>query len=106
MNEEFLELIKKCKFISKPNKWFVSGSECFLDVTSIYPKYEVDYKFNKLCGLFDGITMETYEGFLGDLPREDGEICPFDEFYIYDEFQNEISELTLNEYKLKYIKNE
>lgn len=54
MNEEFLELIKKCKFISKPNEWFVSGSECFLDETCIYPEYKVDYKINQLCGLFNG----------------------------------------------------
>lgn len=106
MNEEFLELIKKCKFISKPNEWFVSGSECFLDETCIYPEYKVDYKINQLCGLFNGITMETYEGYTGNLPREDGETCSFSEFYIYDEFQNEISELTLNEYNLKYKKHE
>lgn len=50
--------------------------------------------------------MKTYEGYTGNLPREDGETCPFSEFYIYDEFQNEISELTLNEYNLKYKKHE
>lgn len=57
MNEEFLELIKKCKFISKPNEWFVSGSECFLDETFIYPEYKVDYKINQLCGLFNGMKL-------------------------------------------------
>jgi hypothetical protein len=46
--------------------------------------------------------METYHGYTGELPREDGETCPFDEFFIYDEFGNEISELTIEEYKNIY----
>lgn len=53
-----------------------------------------------MCGLFDGLTMETYQGYSGELPREDGETCPFDEFFIYDEFGNDITELTLEEYEV------
>ena len=89
INEQYLEIIKKCKFISKQDEWFV-------------PEYENGDKFNSVCGLFNGLTMETYHGYTGELPREDGETCPFDEFFIYDEFGNEISELTIEEYKNIY----
>ncbi len=101
MNEKYLEIIKKCKFISKPEEWFVEGTECVIviDDRVIFPEYKAGDKFNEVFGLFNGITMETYKGYSGELPRLDGETCQFDEFYIYDEFGNEISELTLEEYE-------
>jgi len=43
--------------------------------------------------------METFSGYSGKLPREDGETCNFDEFFIYDEFGNDITELTLEKYE-------
>jgi hypothetical protein len=46
------------------------------------------------------MTMEKYEGYTGELPRPDGETCPFSEFFIYDEFGNDITELTLEEYEV------
>lgn len=103
INEQYLEIIKKCKFISKPNEWFVEGTEAVLVDDITYPEYEDGDKFNVACGLFGGITMETCQGYVGELPRDDGETCLFNEFFIYDEFGNEISELTLDEYK-KIIK--
>ncbi len=99
IDEKYLEIIKKCKFISKPDCWFVEGSECILENEFTYPDYTSISKFNQVNGLFSGMTMETYKGYSGKLPRADEETCPFDEFFIYDEFGNDISELTLGEYK-------
>ena len=99
IHKKYLEVILKCKFISKPNEWFVENTEVKLDQSVIYPEYKHDNKFNAVCGLFYGKTFETYNGFTGTLPRDDGETCPFDEFYIYDEHGNEISELTYEEYQ-------
>ncbi|MCK9415960.1 hypothetical protein M0Q97_04800 [Candidatus Dojkabacteria bacterium] len=106
INEQYLEIIKKCKFISKKDEWFVEGTEAIIQDNVIYPEYENDDKFNSVMGLFGGLTMETCQGYDGELPREDGETCPFDEFFIYDEFGNDISELTLDDYKKIKINNE
>jgi hypothetical protein len=100
INEKYLEIIKKCKFISKPNQWFIEGTECIIEDDIIYPEYKEGYKFNDVCGLFNGLTMETYQGYIGELPREDGEACPFNEFFIYDEFGNDITEITLQDYEI------
>ena len=102
INDQYLQIIKKCKFISKQDEWFVEGTEAIIEDCVIYPEYENGDKFNSVCGLFNGLTMETYHGYNGELPREDGETCLFDEFFIYDEFGNEISELTIDEYKNIY----
>jgi hypothetical protein len=99
MNEEYQKIISKCKFISKPNKWFLEGTEVKIDDAGSYLKYQEGDKFNTGWSLFEGYTNETFKGYSGKLPRLDGETCSFDEFFIYDEFGNEISELTLNEYK-------
>jgi hypothetical protein len=99
INEEYQKIIKKCKFISKPDEWFVEGTEAVLEDGYSYSEYKQGDKFNDGWSLFNGLTNETYNGFTGELPREDGETCAFDEFLIYDEFGNEISELTLEEYK-------
>jgi len=71
----------KIKFISRQDEWFVEGSEC---------KYECDYgqpketdKVENNCGIFHGMTNETFNGYTGELPREDEEGCPFEEFDIY-----------------------
>lgn len=96
IHEQYNDIIKKCKFISRPNEWFISGSEVKLDSDIFWTNCN---KFNDGSALFYGLTNENYDGYDGELPREDGETCPLDEFYIYDEFGNEISELTLEEYK-------
>ena len=99
MKEKYLQIIKKCKFISKPDQWFVEGTEATIEDNIIFPDYKDGDKFNNVSGLFNGMTNESYHGYTGELPREDGETCPFDEFLIYDEHGNEISELTLQEYE-------
>ena len=98
-NEEYQDIIKKCKFISKPNEWFVEGSEAKCSDFCSYSCYKSGEKFNDGWSLFQGYTNESFKGYTGELPRLDEETCPFDEFYIYDEFGLEISELTLEEYK-------
>lgn len=92
----------KIKFISRPDEWFVEGTvaECEFDYGE--PK-ETD-KVENNCGLFHGLTNETYIGFEGELPREDGETCSFEEFDIYlgDEKINDWTYLELKE-KLKSL---
>lgn len=100
VNFLYINVVSNCKFISKKDSWFVEYKECVLDDKNPYSKYKRGDKFNKNYGLFYGLTMETFEGYLGELPREDGKTCTFDEFYIYDGFGNEISELTLEEYEV------
>ena len=100
INENYLEILKKCKFISKSDGWFVEGTECVVEYDFIYPEYKETDTFNNAVGLFNGLTMETCEGYTGKLPREDGETCLFEDFLIYDECGNEISEFTLKEYEL------
>jgi len=99
INEQYQAIIAKCKFISKPDEWFVEGTEPKCSDACSYSDYKQGDKFNSGWSLFEGYTNETYIGYTGELPRPDGETCPFSEFFIYDEFGNEISELTLEEYK-------
>jgi hypothetical protein len=44
-------------------------------------------------GFFNGLTMVSYKGYDGELPREDGDTSSFSEFNIYygDVLVNEIS---------------
>jgi len=99
INEEYQSIIKKCKFISKPNEWFIEGTEAKCSDAGSYSEYIENDVFNIGWSLFEGYTNNGFKGYTGELPREDGETCPFDEFFIYDVFGNEISELTLEEYK-------
>jgi hypothetical protein len=105
LDKKYQEIIKTCKFIAKPNTWFVEGLEVKCVDTCSYAPYKNQDTFNAGWGLFEGWTNETFIGFDGELPREDGETCQFDEFYIYDKFGNEISEITLSEYELLSINN-
>jgi hypothetical protein len=100
VTEEYNKILSKCKFIALEDTWYVEGSVAELDGLpfDIYTSDMV--KFNDNYGLFCGWTNETYEGYVGELPREDGETCTFDEFKIIDEHGNDISEMSLKEYKL------
>lgn len=91
------ESLKKCKFVSKPDQWFIEGSEPEFMCLCIYPNH-LNYKMEDITGLFGGLTNETFKGYAGTLPREDEETCPFDEFFIYDQQGNLINDLTLQEY--------
>lgn len=104
VNEQYQTIISKCKFISKEGEWFVEGTEAELEDKCIYAEYKPGDKFNNGFSLFNGYTHEVYKGYDGPLPRPDGEICAFSEFFIFDEFGNEISEFTLDEYK-EFLKN-
>jgi len=100
INKEYQLIISKCKFISKPNEWFIEGSEVECVDKCNYCEYKENDKFNIGFSLFHGYTNEIYKDYKGELPRPDGEICSFDEFLIFDNLDNEISELTLEEYKI------
>lgn len=98
MHDKYLEIISKCKFIANEDEWFIAGAEAKLTTDWIHPHYEKGDKFNSPSGLFRGYTSEPHVGYDGVLPREDEEICAFDEFTIYDEFGMDISNMTLIEY--------
>lgn len=98
INKQYQEVIAKCKFISKADEWFIEGTEVTLVDKYGYNQYNIKDRFKNNWSLFKGLTNETFVGYNGELPREDSETCPFTEFLIYDEFNNEISELTLEEY--------
>lgn len=99
INKEYQEIISECKFITKKEEWFIEGKEVENVDKCNYNEYNLGDKFNNGYALFHGYTNEIYNGYEGELPRPDGEICPFDEFFIYDINGNEISELTIEEYK-------
>ena len=99
INDRYQSIIKKCKFISKPNEWFIEGSEAKNIDRISYSDYKEGDKFNDGWSLFSGLTNETFQGYKGELPRQDEETCPFDEFFMYDEYGKEISKLTLYEYE-------
>ena len=97
--DEYIDIITKCKFIAKPDSWFVTDSEAKLLIGQYSPSYKPQDQFKVGWSLFEGITNESYKGYIGSLPREDRETCLFEEFFIYDQYNNDISELTLSEYK-------
>ena len=99
INEKYQEIISKCKFISKPDEWFIAGYECINEDKCSYSEYKEGDKFNSGWSLFRGLTLEGCDD---DIPADDGETCPFDEFWIYDENWVDISNLTIEEYYDKY----
>lgn len=94
-------IIKKCKFIAKKNTWFIEGSVVDL-IDNNYLVYEDNTKFGTGCSTFSGYTNRSLDEYFfencGSPIRYDQETCDFSEFLIYDEYGNEISELTLNDY--------
>ena len=94
INQEYELILRDCVFISKPDEWFIEGFESQLD--TLYTQYENGHKFNENSAIMEGLT---YEGCPTGFFREDSEGCPLTEFEIYDRYGNEISELTLLEYK-------
>ena len=73
-NEDFM-------FMPKPDEYYIEGHpvKCDGDHT--------DWKSNKQIddgwGFFIGLTMVSYKGYNGELPRMDGDTASFDEFNIY-----------------------
>lgn len=67
------------KFIAKKNTWFVGEVTLDTDCTDWNDSMVIE----KGWGIFEGWTYESYKGYNGDLPRQDGESCSFNEFDIY-----------------------
>lgn len=95
MNE--IDLIKNFKYISKENEFFLEGIECTLISDKL--QYSNDMKFKEYFGLFKGYSIEQNNEYPVKKAYLCEDFCDFDEFYIYDIFNNEISELSMNEYK-------
>jgi hypothetical protein len=68
-------------FISKPDQYYIEGHpvQCESDCS--------EWKNIKLIddgwGFFNGLTMVSYKGYNGELPRMDGDSASFNEFDIY-----------------------
>ena len=97
INKKYQEIISRCKFVAKPDTWYIEGSEAILIDGISYRSYSDGDKFNSGWSLFRGLTNESYPEYEGELPRVDEETCQFSEFLIYDKTGNEISELSLND---------
>jgi hypothetical protein len=103
----YLTIFKKCRFIAKPNEWFVEGTEAKMLRIEFSPNFDNTNKFNDSMGLFEGLTNEPHDDeYEEKLPRLDAVTCTLDEFYIYDEFDNELSNLTFDEYQQLVNKHE
>jgi hypothetical protein len=96
--EEYECILRECIFVSKPDEWFLEGLQAELDI--LYSPYEEGKKFNDNSAIMEGLTNEGFIGYVGEFPRRDSEGCPLSEFEIYDKYGNEISELTLSEYRI------
>lgn len=62
------------KFISRPDEWFIVGTEAYLE-SEVWGDEESGYS-----ALFRGWYYDEKTGKTG----EDGETCPFDEFDIFE----------------------
>lgn len=68
-------------FMAKPDEYYIEGhpTQCESDCS--------EWSSNKLIesgwGFFNGLTMVSYNGYNGELPRMDGDTASFDEFNIY-----------------------
>lgn len=99
-----LNFISKCKFVSKPFKWFLDGSECILDINSVSINSDNIIDFS---GSFKGYTLIGGDdqirfnnngneyNFLPKLPRLSTVNCKFSDFIIYDNSGNQITDFKL-----------
>lgn len=70
---------KDFKFISKPDEYFIEGEVlCEGDFTEWKPGKKIEEGW----GMFRGMTMEGSIGYIGELPRLDGDTSTFEEFTI------------------------
>jgi hypothetical protein len=72
---------KEFIFLPKPDQYYLGGHpvECESDCTD----WKEDKLINDGWGFFNGLTMVSYRGYVGELPRMDGDSASFDEFDIY-----------------------
>lgn len=94
----YLTILKKCRFIVKPDEWFVEGTEAKMLRIEFSPNFDHTNKFNDSMGLFEGMTDNLCDEYGHIKIQLDAVTCTLDEFYIFDEFDNEISALTFDEY--------
>lgn len=68
-------------FMAKPDQYYIEGHpvQCEGDYTSWKPDKIIESGW----GMFGGLTMVSYRGYTGELPRMDGDTASFEEFNIY-----------------------
>lgn len=74
-----IDFKRNFKFVAKKNTWFVGEATLDSDCTNWYDSMVLENGW----GFFQGWTYESYNGYNGELPRQDEESCSFDEFDIY-----------------------
>ena len=67
------------KFISNPDEYYIGETKCTGDYTDWKPTTKIEDGW----GMFEGLTMVSYKGYDGDLPRMDEDTSSFSEFSIY-----------------------
>ena len=74
---------KDFRFISKEDEdpYWVPGT--IVNCEAVYEDYLPNKEVKNFWGMFNGLTMVSYAGYKGELPREDGDTSGFDEFDIY-----------------------
>ena len=72
---------KEFIFLPKPDQYYLEGHPVEFETDC------TDLKEERLIkdgwGFFNGLTMVSYKGYEGELPRMDGDSASFDEFDIY-----------------------
>jgi hypothetical protein len=67
-------------FVSKPDQYYIEGHpvQCDSDCT----EWKEDKLIEDGWGFFNGLTMVSYRGYDGELPRMDGDTSAYEEFNI------------------------
>lgn len=98
IHEQYESVLKECIFISKPNEWFLEGYQVEF-IRSVF-SWREEIRFNDNTAIVNGLTIIDYRNDLHlEEPIFDQDSHDIKEFEIYDKWGNEISELTLFEYK-------
>lgn len=68
-------------FMPKPDEYYIEGhpTQCESDCS----EWSTNKPIESGWGFFNGLTMVSYKGYNGELPRMDGDTASFDEFNIY-----------------------
>jgi hypothetical protein len=67
-------------FMPKPDEYYLEGHPVQLD--SDCTDWKEDRLIQSGWGFFNGLTMVSYKGYEGELPRMDGDTASYEEFYI------------------------
>ena len=81
------------RFVSKEDEYPYWVVDTIVNCDSDYSEWKPTEKIEDGWGFFSGLTMVSYKGYNGVLPREDGDTSSFSEFYVYygDVLVNEMS---------------